>query len=269
MKVVKKIIKKLLACILPKSSLASILDKYSQYKTKKEYKKFYSNFILHKTAPIDTTNTPYFSQYGQDWFLSTRCFPQSTNGYFLDIGANLPEYLSNTLFFEKMGWNGLAFEPITELCELWKEARTTRCLPIALGDCNKEIIFKKSSTHQLSHVTSTKNELSPDFASSYEDITIQQNKISDILSAEGIINIDFVSLDVEGYEINVLKGFDFNKVNVKYFLIENNGTTDEKQLVRDFMQKNNFVYIARIVIDDVFCHKNEIKNYERNLNKNI
>ncbi len=82
----------------------------------------------------------YYSQFGQDIFLDKIVFQGKREGFFIDIGANHPKNLSNTLFFEELGWKGIAFEPQSRLCELWKE-RKTKCYNYALGDKECEIEF--------------------------------------------------------------------------------------------------------------------------------
>lgn len=63
-----------------------------------------------------------YSQIGQDdWVLSL--FPEGYEGYFLDIGAQLPRDINNTLLLEEKGWTGLAID-IIDFSEDWKERKT-------------------------------------------------------------------------------------------------------------------------------------------------
>lgn len=82
----------------------------------------------------------YHSQFGQDFFLDRIVFNGKKSGFFIDIGANHPEQLSNTLYFEDLGWHGMAFEPQAGLCALWKDRKTERqsaiILPWGTGKAN-------------------------------------------------------------------------------------------------------------------------------------
>ena len=81
----------------------------------------------------------YYSQVGQDYFLDSIIFYRKQGGFFLDIGGNDPVSINNTYFFEKnRAWKGLAFEPLAEQREKWKDSRTTECLPFALGSTTGE-----------------------------------------------------------------------------------------------------------------------------------
>lgn len=63
-----------------------------------------------------------YSQIGQDdWVLGL--FPQGYKGYFLDIGAQGPKEINNTLLLEENGWDGTSFD-IVDYSEQWKERRT-------------------------------------------------------------------------------------------------------------------------------------------------
>jgi len=67
----------------------------------------------------------------------------------------------------------------------------------------------------------------------------------------------FLKIDVEGYEMNVLKGIDFEAVTISCFVIENNknerGTIDLE--IREFMQQKGYRFAGRLVIDDVFVKR--------------
>ncbi len=196
----------------------------------------------------------YFSQFGQDVFLDKIIFDGKKDGFFIDIGANHPSVLSNTLFFERLGWKGIAFEPQEKLCSLWKERKTV-CYNIALGDTEGEIEFAEyegdSEKHTLSGVASRLGK----FAS--KKYMVKQRRLGDVLQELKIKEVDFISIDVEGYEMNVLKGIDFEAVTISCFVIENNknerGTIDLE--IREFMQQKGYRFAGRLVIDDVFVKR--------------
>ena len=75
-------------------------------------------------------------------------------------------------------------------------------------------------------------------------IKVKARTLSSILNELNIQNIDFFSLDVEGYEFNVLKGIDFNKVNIKNILIEI--YTNDFYNIVNLMLNNNYKLIANV-----------------------
>jgi len=65
--------------------------------------------------------------------------------------------------------------------------------------------------------------------------------LGSLLSNLDITKIDFFSLDVEGNELEVLKGINFNDVDIKYICIEI--WNKEKKKIFDFLEKNNYLFI--------------------------
>ena len=71
---------------------------------------------------------------------------------------------------------------------------------------------------------------------------VEARTLTSILSEIGINHIDFISLDVEGYELEVLQGLDFNKTNVNYILIE----TNQKSIIEEYLYQFEFKIIDKL-----------------------
>ncbi|WP_084516008.1 FkbM family methyltransferase [Desulfovibrio cuneatus] len=224
---------------------------------KYHYQKFRMWIKPFQMAPFIPTGK-YHSQRGQDWFLDTVVFPGKQHGFFLDIGGNHPLDINNTLFFERAGWTGLAFEPQSALCELWKTERTTPCFPFLLGEEEKEVSFvqvvEDDWRHALSGVQSDTLLAQLDNNCKTETLVLKQVRLANVLQEHGITEVDFISLDVEGHELQVLRGIDFSKVHIKCIILENDLSKYGDDAVRNFLFNKNFKHIARLCGDDVFVH---------------
>lgn len=222
-----------------------------------------NNYKLHvQKYPKDRTDEKFYSQFGQDLFVFKNIFKEKKGGVFVDVGANHPINGSNTYLLELNDWKGLAIEPQQSLRELWPTVRKTKCLNYVVGPENKEVLFIEAGNGEdgLSGVEGFNK-----CRSKCNKISVQQRKLSDILSENSITNIDYLSIDVEGYEMNVLKSIDFSKVNIKLIGLENDlgfknipiigkklGSELGNNEIRRFLKEKGYTYIARIVCDDFF-----------------
>lgn len=202
----------------------------------------------------------YFSQCGQDRFVDLLFTKPGYQGVFLDIGANHPITINNTYYFEKKGWTGLAFEPITDICMEWKEKRSTPCLNIALGSETRDIEFLLHDKDYLSHRSEMGERKAVDPVEPKNEegqiITVKQRNINDVLNEYNIHNIDYCSLDVEGCELEILNSLDFNTNTIKVFSIENEDSPDSIYDTRKFLNDKGYWLIARLGQDDVFVNGN-------------
>lgn len=170
------------------------------------------------------------SQFGED-ILLYNLFEGKTDGFFIEVGAYDGYTYAVSYAFESMGWTGLLVEPIPERYEACKARRTgARVAHAALS--------KKGSTGTatFSHIVSPKKHYE---ASSYLpdsvtgkrymrpptegtiSLTVPLTTMSDLLAVDPPKDgVDFVVLDVEGGELNLLDGFDLAKYRPKAILIE-------------------------------------------------
>jgi FkbM family methyltransferase len=205
----------------------------------------------------------FYSQDGQDVYLSSLLFnwiKDDEGGYVIDVGCNHPVRFSNSFFFDKyFNCKTIAIDPIEEYGNLWRSLRPNA-------------IFIASALGKVAGVVTLNI---PDPTSIYDDmfssINLKNPKVGEtgctqrevpcatlasVLENYNVTNILFVSIDVEGFELDVLEGIDFEHVSIKCFVIENN--TDNllgAEEIRIFLKSKGYVYISRIgFLDDIFLH---------------
>lgn len=216
----------------------------------------------------------FYSQHGED-FLLWRFFDFKTKGVFIEVGAFDGKYISNTLSFEENGWSGVLVEPIYEYYKLCKKNRINS--KTIHGACNsynaEEVAFNVDSTGLLSSLKDNEeyknDQIERRGKSGFVYKGTETRKVPsftlDSLIKEHISEpIDFISIDVEGFELEVLKGIDFTNLNCKVLVIEAN-SEDGSNLITDYLEsKSDFRFVKRLVINNFYLkNQHDSKKLEK------
>ena len=204
----------------------------------------------------------YNSQIGQDKFID-EYFDKKEGLTFLDIGAHDGVSISNTFFLEKeRKWKGICVEAQPSEFQKLKSNRDCTCVNVAVSDYNGETDFIYvegyanmlsgiSDDYNLSHMQRIRNEVST-YGGAINTIKVPVRTLQSILDEHNTHEIDFCSIDTEGSEFNIIKSIDFDKTEIKVFIIENN--YGEKTIEEFLVEKGYYLY-KKIEWDDVFVKK--------------
>lgn len=167
------------------------------------------------------------------------------NGFFIECGANDGVDQSNTWYFEKnLNWSGILIEPLKRQFWELKKNRSKKNKFFNLALCSSEnentLLIEDDDLKSKSCIENNKKINSN--IKSVNSITL--TRILDEISAPNLI--DFFSLDVEGFEDQVIKGINFNKYNFKYFLIET-----ENDEVINFLTNKNYILLKKLSYHDL------------------
>lgn len=206
-------------------------------------------------------STHGFSQYGQDLFVR-KLLEDENKGFFLDIGANDGISLSNTYFFEKLGWNGICVEPNPELFNKLEQSRLCHCINACITSDDGIVKFIQISgpANMLSKIVNQKDPHSFDRIEKEISQKGGNKKIIDIDSISPstlfkrfeISNVDFLSIDTEGNELQILKAIDYSNISIKVISVEN-GT--RSSTIFRFLTSKGFKLVTCIGCDEVYIRK--------------
>lgn len=208
------------------------------------------------------------SQLNQDINVVTH-YKDKQNGYFIEIGASDGISLSNTYILEKnYGWTGICVEPIpTEFLKL-QQNRSCLCydyaiystsnllLPFAVKNfsmCSglvntldnelviNDVIYNRSVNHDLNQIINVKT-------ISFSDLLIKSDAPK---------FIEYLSIDTEGSELEILSSIDFNTYKFGMIDIEHNFVEPRRSKIRELLEKNNYIYNKENQFDDNYIYKTD------------
>jgi len=146
-------------------------------------------------------------------------FADRPRGYFVEVGANEPQHDSQTWHLEQAGWTGILIEPQPHLADALRAKRTARVFAVACSSPQNA-----GGTMPL-YVAGPHSSFDPHLVAAgvqpTELIEVPVRTLDSVLiEAAAPRPIDFLSVDVEGHEIEVLSGFDFGRWQPRLVLLE-------------------------------------------------
>jgi FkbM family methyltransferase len=216
--------------------------------------------LRRKILGVDVT-TYFFSQGGEDAILIAlfEYVLKIKEGFFVDVGAYHPTKGSNTFLLYRKGWKGINIEP--------NVAVTAEFNRIRKRDINLQIGISRSATKQLYYVVDGNSTMNSFSLENIERLGLKE-AIKERIEIEtyplGFIlhkyvqdgEIDFLNIDTEGYEMEVLESNDWGKYVPKVIAIEQNNifslTDVLESTVNNYLVQLGYVAFAKnLIIKDV------------------
>lgn len=232
--------------------MMNLLKKILGEKIVMKIKSFENNYLkdyAHKT----------YSQDGEDVVLEVFLSNQG-KGFYVDIGAHHPYRFSNTYLFYKKGWNGINVDALPGTMKLFNKKRKRDVnLELGVSKESKEMTYYMFNEPALNGFS---KELSESRNNKGEYKIIEKKKIStkplskilDEYLPKGT-KIDFINIDVEGMDLEVLESNDWGKYAPEYILIECRETSLEEMNndpIYVFLKKKGYILIAKTFRTSIF-----------------
>ncbi|MFN2354375.1 MAG: FkbM family methyltransferase [Desulfopila sp.] len=197
--------------------------------------------------------------FGQDVFIA-ELLNHKKNGVFLDVGANDGVSINNSLYFEKhYDWTGIAVEPVAYIFKKLKANRKCHVVQGCvshrqgpakfiqlIGDAN---MFSTLKSHNTGLTARRVRKRQKRQNSELKEIEVECFTISDLTRKFGYKNVDFLSLDTEGGELEILKSIDFAETPITAISVENNWRTPH---IRNYLEECGYIYIGTFGVDEIY-----------------
>jgi len=162
-----------------------------------------------------------YAQNYEDVRLS-RCFPGKHDGFYVDVGASSPIALSVTQAFHERGWRGINIDPIAERIaefdRLRPRDRNLCCL--AGAEPGSGTLMRPPGCGELASAAPLSNDRQKTLMAGAWAIECPQRTLAEILDTESVTAIDFLKIDVEGAEREVIQGMDFRRWRPAVLVVE-------------------------------------------------
>jgi FkbM family methyltransferase len=182
-----------------------------------------------------------YAQNREDILLSG-FFDMTKPGFYVDVGAEGATDLSVTKFFYDKGWNGINIEPIPRLYKKLVQERS-RDINLNIGIANKKgnLQFREYSGSGFSTFSETMKSTysleSQKLTKNFKDYIVETVTLADVFRVYSLSSIQFLKIDVEGFEYEVIEGNDWTKYRPQVICIEANHVQKNWRLI---LQNNQY-----------------------------
>ena len=225
------------------ASFRSLTKRWLPHNLKKSFQQIVLGYNSH---------APSFSSAGEDMILRHLVGADKMQGFFVDIGAFHPTLFSNTYFFYLNGWRGINIEARPGSKRLFDNVRP--------GDVNLEMGISGQSgamTYYFIGENSTMNSFSRDFldeigmlAEVKAEISVPVLPLAQVLETHVPKDqtIDFMNVDVEGHDFEVLESNDWKRFRPKFVVVEDEQVNARDSRIIQMMKTHGYEMCAQNVI---------------------
>ncbi len=188
-------------------------------------------------------------------------FADIKNGFYVDVGANDPVDDSVTMKFYEKGWHGINIEPNQYLhARLQMLRKRDINLRIGIADKPGKLMLRQYTNHGLSTFSKEQQKeyvgKVSDKTNAYDDVEVPVSTLNHVFQENNVSKVDFLKVDVEGFEYEVLKGLDWGRYHPTLVCVESNHI---KQDWRELLKKNGYLLVFFDGLNDYYLHHSEKK----------
>jgi FkbM family methyltransferase len=196
-----------------------------------------------------------YSQFGQDIHIINNIFDKKENGYFVDIGAYDGINMSNTYLLEKnYGWKGISVEANPRYFNKLQEIRKSININKAIyKNDDEEFDFIDDFNGGCSGLQVTN---SHNFLNDCPIIKVKTKNLTTLLEEHNAPNfIEYLSIDTEGSEFDILNSHNFDKYKFGYITVEHNFIVDNRMKIRNLLYNKGYIFYRENGVDDDYILK--------------
>lgn len=198
-----------------------------------------------------------YAQEGEDMILH-RIFETQESGFYVDVGAHHPKRFSNTYFFYKQGWRGINIDAMPGSMAAFNLYRPRDInLEMAVSNCSQELTYYLFDEPALNGFSADISNLRSLATPSKEQQLLTTQRLETILDQylPASQSIDFLTIDVEGLDLEVLQSNNWQKYRPKAVVVEILHSALEhypNEPIAQFLVAHNYIIYAKCVNSWIF-----------------
>ncbi len=208
---------------------------------------------LQAPGSILSTGTKLYSQSDEELIIRD-FFHDRRAGFFLDVGCASPIANSNTYYLEsELGWSGIGVDALPEFAQSWQRKRPrSRFFNFFVSDHSDTVEPFYRSEHKGTSAARKDDDGQMKGPAGKvvkaEEIHVPTTTLDKLLEAEGVKHLDFMSMDIEGYEPIALAGFDIERFKPELVCIE--AKPDVRDQILAYFARHHYERIERYLAHD-------------------
>ena len=208
-----------------------------------------NRWIRNRRAKIDSRRFvpgKSFSQCAED--MIARSLIDTNSGRYVDIGSGHPVRGSNTYSLYRQGWSGLLVDPLRTNIELSRKIRKRDTCVEALCTSSDQpaVTFWEYTTYEYS--TASPNqvaELARRGHTAYDSYDLRSYSLENLVTAHGMLDARMLCIDVEGMELEVLRGNNWKDFRPGIILVEEWESPPSRSTpIRQFLYDHDYDFVA-------------------------
>lgn len=206
----------------------------------------------------------YYSEFETDRYVRENFFPDfSYKGIMVEVGAGPPTFISSSKHFRDNGWRTIGIDPnpkfvkqhLEEGSEIYQyacsneEKKTTFVINYNNDDwysCENDGVSFSSLDIRYQNIPEHNTQ---------EHIEVETIRLNTLLERINVDNVDILSVDVEGWELEVMMGFDVNKYNPKVIILENFEENNDYEV---FMKDLGYIKHHQLSYNEIYIKNTKI-----------
>lgn len=158
-------------------------------------------------------------------------FFKGSQGAFLDLGANDGRTFSNTHALALLGWSGVCVDasPVAfnALCETYKDRPDIQKIHRAVTNENGLVTLQQASDTLVSSLDPSQPQIWGRYGFEWSEVQVEGVTVESLLQLCEVKKFDFISIDCEGFDVDILRQMDLEAMGCKILCIEHGGRQAE------------------------------------------